>query len=254
VRFPKHRQRKDRPLSKIYEALKRAAEDRERTRVRAPVRPVSLRDEADRADVTQEEYQKLRASLVSIAVPAGLHTILIAASRHGEGATTVAIGLASALGKERESRVLLLEANVRTPCFGAILPLPTESGLAEFASGRMAPEALASRLDGFNFSVIAAGMTRGQPVDFEVVGTLLARLRSQFDFIVIDAPPVNSYADTSVLATKVDGVILVVEADRTPVVDAETAKRQLDKIGARILGVVLNRRRSYLPAFLESIL
>jgi Mrp family chromosome partitioning ATPase len=52
----------------------------------------------------------------------------------------------------------------------------------------------------------------------------------------------------------VDGVILVVEADSTPVVEAEAAKRQLDKVGARILGVVLNRRRSYIPAFLESIL
>ena len=84
--------------------------------------------------------------------------------------------------------------------------------------------------------------------------SLLARLRPQFDFIVIDGPPINSYADASILATKVDGVILVVEADRTPVSDAEMAKRQLDKVGARILGVVLNRRRSYIPAFLESIL
>jgi Mrp family chromosome partitioning ATPase len=82
----------------------------------------------------------------------------------------------------------------------------------------------------------------------------VTRLRAQFDFIVIDGPPVNRYADASVIATKVDGVILVVEADNTPVVEAEAAKRQLDKVGARILGVVLNRRRSYIPAFLESIL
>jgi Mrp family chromosome partitioning ATPase len=46
----------------------------------------------------------------------------------------------------------------------------------------------------------------------------------------------------------------VVEADRTPVSEAETAKRQLDRVGARILGLVLNRRRSYIPAFLESVL
>jgi len=111
-----------------------------------------------------------------------------------------------------------------------------------------------TRLEELNFSVIAAGPTPSQPVDLEIVDALLARLHSQFDFIVIDAPPINSYADTSVLATKVDGVILVVEADATPLLDAEAAKRQLDKVGARILGVVLNRRRSYIPAFLESIL
>jgi Mrp family chromosome partitioning ATPase len=64
---------------------------------------------------------------------------------------------------------------------------------------------------------------------------------------------VNRYADTSVLAAKVDGVILVVEADRTPVVEAESAKRNLDRAGARILGAVLNRQRSYLPAMLQGL-
>jgi capsular exopolysaccharide synthesis family protein len=241
-------------LSKIYEALKKAEQDRDQTRRRFAARPPAIADGADGGNTTQEEYQKLRASLVSIAVPSGLHTVLVTAPRHGEGTTTVAVGLASALAKDRDSRVLLVEGNVRTPSFNAILPLTSDTGLADFAAGRAAPEALAVRMEGLNLSVIAAGPTRGQPVDFEVVDSLLTRLRPQFDFIVIDGPPVNSYADTSVLATKVDGVILVVEADRTPVVEAETAKRQLIKVGARILGVVLNRRRSYIPAFLESIL
>jgi len=211
-------------------------------------------ERTDHGDAGAEEYQKLRASLVSVAVPSGLHTILIAAPRHGEGATTVAVGLATALGTEHEARVLLVEGNFRTPCFGAILPLASEYGVVDFAAGRVTPEALPTRLDGFNFSVIAAGAGRGQPINLDILDTLLARLRAQFDFIVIDGPPVNNYADTSVLATKVDGVILVVEADRTPVAEAEVAKRQLDKVGARILGVVLNRRRSYIPVFLESIL
>ena len=74
------------------------------------------------------------------------------------------------------------------------------------------------------------------------------------DFVIIDLPPVNRYADAAILAPKVDGVILVVEADRTPVVDAESAKKSLDRVGARIFGVVLNRRRSYVPATLQALL
>ena len=70
----------------------------------------------------------------------------------------------------------------------------------------------------------------------------------------LDLPPVNRYADAAILAPKVDGVILVVEADRTPVVDAESAKKSLDRVGARIFGVVLNRRRSYVPATLQALL
>lgn len=240
-------------MSKIYEALKKAEQDRERIRVQPTSTPTALVN-GDDANATEEEYQKLRASLISIAVPSGLHTVLIAAPNHREGATTVAVGLACALGRERESRVLLVEGNWRTPSFRTVLPLTNDAGLVDSATGRAAPEALATRLDDLNISVIAAGETGSQAIDLDVIDNLLARLRSQFDFIVVDGPPVNSYADASVLATKVDGVILVVEADQTPVVEAENAKRQLGKVGARILGVVLNRRRSYIPAIIESFL
>jgi Mrp family chromosome partitioning ATPase len=238
-------------LSKIYEALKKAEQDRERARTRPSAPPAAIPPGVDGTDPIEEEYQKLRASLVSIAVPAGLHTVLVTAPNHGEGATTVAVGLASALGRERESRVLLVEGNWRTPCFRSILPIPGEP---DESAGRGSPESLAMRLEELNFSVIPAGSAQATAIDLDMIDGLLSRLRSQFDFIVVDGPPVNSYADASVLATKVDGVILVVQADKTPVVEAENAKRQLGKVGARILGVVLNRRRSYIPAFLESIL
>jgi capsular exopolysaccharide synthesis family protein len=241
-------------VSKIYDALKKAEQDRERTRPRPAIPSAARVDVRRHTNETQEEYQRLRASLVSIAVPSGLHTILITAPRHGEGTTTVAIGLARALAKEREARVLLAEANLRTPAFANILPLPTTTGLVDFAAGRVAPEALPMRLEELNLSVVAAGDGANPAVDLDVIDGLLSRLHAQYDFIVVDAAPVNSYADTAMLSTKVDGVILVVEADQTPVADAEAAKRQLDRVGARILGVVLNRRRSYLPPFLESIL
>ncbi|MBI3785423.1 MAG: CpsD/CapB family tyrosine-protein kinase [Deltaproteobacteria bacterium] len=240
-------------MSKIYEALKKAEQERERSRLRPTLRAAAGATE-DQASANQEDYQRLRASVVSMAVPSGLHTVLICASHHGEGATTVAVGLASALAKERETRVLLVEANVRTPCLGAVLPLSTTAGLSDFAQGRAAPEALVTRLDDVNLSVIAAGNAPSPTMNLEVIDSLLTRLQSQFDFVILDGPPVNNYADAAVIATKVDGVILVIEADRTPVAEAEAAKRQLDKVGARILGVVLNRRRSYIPAFLESIL
>jgi capsular exopolysaccharide synthesis family protein len=241
-------------LSKIYEAVKKAAEERDRATVRA-VRPGGATPHrAQDGHAEEDDYQRLRASLVSIPVPSGLHTVLLVCARHGEGATTVAFGLATALAKEREARVLLIEANLRSPSFRALLPLTSEVGVVDFAAGRATPEALLTRFEPLNLSVIAAGSGARPDTNIAIVEVLVGRLQSQFDFIVIDGPPVNAYADASVLATKVDGVILVVEADRTPVGEAEAAKRQLDRVGARILGLVLNRRRSYIPAFLESVL
>jgi capsular exopolysaccharide synthesis family protein len=241
-------------LSKVYEAVKKAAEERERTGART-VRPaVAPPDGVQAGDGgAEDDYQKLRANLVSVPVPSVLHTILLVSPRHGEGTTTVAVGLATALARERDTRVLLVEGNLRSPSFCRLFALTSEVGVLEFASGQATPEALAIRLEQLNLSVIAAGGAARADTNVAIVDVLIGRLQSQFDFIIIDGPPVNSYADASMLATKVDGVILVVEADRTPVVEAEIAKRQLDRVGARILGVVLNRRRSYIPAFLEGI-
>jgi Mrp family chromosome partitioning ATPase len=108
-------------LSKIYEAVKKAAEERDRTTVRAARRGGVVPGGAQGGDAAEDEYQKLRASLVSIPVPSGLRTVLLVSPRHGEGTTTVAVGLATALAKEREARVLLIEANLRSPSLRAVL-------------------------------------------------------------------------------------------------------------------------------------
>ncbi len=243
-------------MSKIYEALKKAEQEREQSRS-SRLDLVPALGEAPPPPDVDEEYQKLRANLLTALGPASMRTILVTAPRHHEGATTVALGLASALAKERDARVLLIEANLRSPALERATGIPHNGGLAQLLEGRQAEEAIITRVDALNLSLVPAGeTTRGAiaTYDFEILGEMLTRLRPQYDFVVIDSPPVNQYADASILGTKVDGVILVVEADRTPVLEAEAAKRQLERVGARILGVVLNRKRSYIPAFLESLL
>jgi capsular exopolysaccharide synthesis family protein len=235
-------------MSKVYEALKRAQREREVVRPSAaPSVPPSGMGPG--ADADAEDYRRLRASIVGTA---DLHTILVTAAHHGEGTTRVALGLATALAWEQAERVLLVEGNLRTPALAAQFSLNPSPGLSDFLAGQVTAEALVTRLDAVNLSIVQAGERQGI-VDCEKIGGVLATLGGQFDFTIIDVPPVNHYADASVLAPKVDGVILVVEADRTPVADAETAKRTLNRVGARILGVVLNRRRSYIPAVLQAL-
>jgi capsular exopolysaccharide synthesis family protein len=235
-------------MSKVYEALKRAQRDREVVRP-GPARPVSPGEMGSAADADAEDYRRLRASIVGTA---DLHTILVTAAHHGEGTTRVALGLATALAWEQAERVLLVEGNLRTPSLAAQFSLNPSPGLSDFLAGQATAEALVTRVDGANISIVQAGESLGV-VDCERIGGVLATLGGQFDFTIIDVPPVNHYADASVLAPKVDGVILVVEADRTAVADAEAAKRTLNRVGARILGVVLNRRRSYIPAALQAL-
>lgn len=242
-------------MSKIYDALKRA--EQERTVAREQARhddvassPVSPIEPAPRED---DDYRRLRASLLSTPAYSELHTILVTASRHGEGATRIALGLARALATDPETRVLLFEANLRSPALASIVPARNAKGLSDLLSGSAEAEDLITPVPDWNLSVVYAG-EKPVAVNCEAIVTVLSGLQSRFDFVVIDAPPVNRYADVSVIAPRVDGAILVVEADETPVVDAESAKRSLDRAGARIFGVVLNRRRSYVPPALQAFL
>lgn len=239
-------------MSKIYEALKRVERERQVERAEAPVPSTPRRTSAaPRLPFgMEEEYRRLRASLVGLP---DVRTILVTASRHGEGTTKVAVGLAAALASEQGPQVLLMEANLRSPSLAERLALPAGPGVSEYLAGHATPEALVQRRDDLNLSVVHAG-TRPAVIDTEQVGALMARLSAQFDYTILDAPPVNRYADAAALAPKADAVILVAEADRTTVVEAETAKRNLERVGARILGVVLHRRRVYVPAALEALL
>jgi capsular exopolysaccharide synthesis family protein len=237
-------------MSKIYEALKRAERERELSRRDQAAGQLPGADVVAQTNTTADEYRRLRASLAGIS---DLHTILVVAGRHQEGTTRTAIGLASTLAAEQGPRVLLFEANLRSPSFASLLPLGNGPGVSDVLSSHARPDEVVTRVDVMNLCVVHAG-TRPVAVDCEAIGHLVSQLSPQFDFTILDVPPVNRYADAAVLAAKVDGVILVVEADSTPVADAENAKRSLDKVGARILGVVLNRRRSYIPPVIQTLL
>ncbi|MDX2169340.1 MAG: CpsD/CapB family tyrosine-protein kinase [Deltaproteobacteria bacterium] len=248
-------------MSKIYDALKRAERERENARERgretnghSAEAPLARGDGQPQATGQEEDdYRRLRASLLFAPAYSDVRTIAVTGTRHGEGATRVAIGLARALAGEGDTQVLLVEGNLRTPSFTQVLPIGKTPGLAEFLAGEASAASLIAPLREWNLSVITAGLRPGV-IDCEAMAGAVSQVMDQFDFVIMDLPPVNRYADASILAPKVDGVILVVEADRTPVVDAESAKKSLDRVGARIFGVVLNRRRSYVPATLQALL
>src|SRR5438046_1610208 len=96
----------------------------------------------------------------------------------------------------------------------------------------------------------------GAPALFDSPGVVAAleELRKQFEFVIFDLPPANVYADTSILAPRLDAALIVIEADRTRVPEVERTRRSLERVGVKLVGSVLNRRRNYIPAFLEQML
>jgi Mrp family chromosome partitioning ATPase len=104
--------------------------------------------------------------------------------------------------------------------------------------------------------LVTCGRPTGHPT--EVLGApglpvAIAGLRAKYGWVIVDGPPTTVYSDAGILAPLVDGVVLVVQAEKTRWQVAEQAKRILEESGARLLGAVINRRRYHIPQALYGL-
>jgi succinoglycan biosynthesis transport protein ExoP len=208
----------------------------------------------------EEAYQRLGTSVLVTAggLPADQPKLLgVVASRHGEGTTTTAAVFAAILVRRRGGRVAVVEANLRTPSFETAFGVRAAPGLTEVVEGKATLADVAQPTAVPNLFAIAGGNGTAAPAtlfDSPGLPAVLAQLREHFDFTIIDLPPVNVYGDALIIGPRLDASIIVIEADATRVPDVERARRTLERSGVRFVGSVLNRRRSYIPAFLEEML
>jgi capsular exopolysaccharide synthesis family protein len=190
-----------------------------------------------------EAYRTLRTSVLVSAAQQGVKTLMVVSAVANEGKTTTAANLAVVLA-QAEKRVVLISADLRRPRLHEFFGLSsTERGLSEVLRGdRRAWESLRSgRVE--HLWIMASGKVSEQPTELlqsEGMRELLADQREVVDFIVIDVPPVLAVADALVLAPMVDAVLYVANAETTPRGAVLQARAQLDQVGARILGAVLN--------------
>jgi len=211
------------------------------------------------ADV-EEAYQRLGTSVLASPgqTSADQPKLLgVVASRHGEGTTTTAAVFGSILVRRRGGRVAVVEANLRTPSFEVAFGTRAAPGLVELVEGTATLAEAAQPTSVPNLFAISAGQITGSPASlFDAAGlpAVLEQLRERFDFVIVDLPPVNVYGDALILGPRLDAAVIVIEADATRVPDVERARRALERAGVRFLGSVLNRRRSYIPAFIEEML
>lgn len=265
-------------MSKIYEALQKAQEEREsvppleseragrrawfrsrRSRSSGSHRAHgSLQIDFDLAPDVEEAYQRLGTNLLSPGNdPAVLRDLMVVASVHGEGTTTTAALYASTLAKRKKLDVLLIEANFRTPALEQVFPIRRNGGFAELVSGTQDLDTVVQATPQPNLFVITSGHYETSPsniLEAPRMSEVLERLHERFQFVVFDSAPVNIYTDAQILGARVDATVFVIEADRTRIDEVQRAKRQLDRAGAKMLGVLLNRRKNYLPGFMEGLI
>jgi len=194
-----------------------------------------------------EEFRFL-ASKVAALASNRFTTIGVVSAGPGEGKTTVALGLASALARSETSRVVLVEADLRQPAVERYLGLPRCPGVSEWLAGKSSSVPV-RLVQPPGFAVIAAGRERlSQPelLGSDRMGALIGACQLSFGYIVVDCPPLSPVADAVVLQDLLDGFLLVVRGRHTPREAIERAVSRLKE--NRIHGVVFNDQPEVLPS------
>ena len=191
--------------------------------------------------ISREQYRRLAAVLHDAQGSSGLQVLMVASAVAGEGKTLTAANLALTFSESYQKRVLLIDGDLRRPTLHSVFRLDTASGLADgllsATDTKMVVRQVSSRL-----AVLPAGRPSSDPMaglTSDRMKRLLAEARGAFDWVILDTPPVMLLPDAHVMASMVDGAVLVVRAGSTP---HELVRRASEAIGrSRIVGIVLNR-------------
>ncbi|MFA5411460.1 MAG: polysaccharide biosynthesis tyrosine autokinase [Candidatus Omnitrophota bacterium] len=190
-----------------------------------------------------EAYRACRTAII-FASPEDrpLKSILITSAVPGEGKSFFALNIATIFANINE-RVLLLDIDMRRPTIYKALRFDLKPGLSNFLTGNINLETIIKPSPVKNLSVITSGTIPPNPSELLSSGkihVLFEELKSKFDRIVIDSPPILSTADTSLLANMVDGVILVLKGGVTRLQAITRARDKIVEAKGRVIGAVIN--------------
>ncbi len=188
-----------------------------------------------------DAVKTLRTNIWFSAVDREVKTIVITSVNPHEGKSTLAIFLGIAMA-ESGQHTLLVECDCRRPMLQNYLKMRPENGLVDVLGRRISPQEAVTptpveRLDLLSSVVLAS------PV--EVLGSnrfngILEEFKQQYDVILLDTPPLGSFIEAAILASRADGTLLVLQPGSAEVAAAQAVVSQLEKAKARVLGCVLN--------------
>jgi polysaccharide biosynthesis transport protein len=198
-----------------------------------------------------EAYRILRTSVLLSSAGKPPKTILVTSGQPGEGKTTTAVNTAISLSQLGAS-VLIIDCDMRKPSTHKILGADNMRGLSTYLSRSITADGLIQKLQMPNLSLIPCGPIPPNPAELissERMKRLLTDLSDRYDHIILDSPPLMNVTDPVILSTIVDGVILVVHGGKSTRDVVRRARHDLDAVGAKVFGVVLNnvdlRREGY---------
>ena len=195
----------------------------------------------DPSSPASDRFRLLRMRLRGLWNAKKLRTLLITSPLPGDGKSTIALNLATALAEKGKRTVLLIDADLHRSPLAQQLGLKIRPGLAECLEGALNPISAVRRLEPLGWYLLTAGQPRSNPTELlqgDALSVVMQKLSPHFDWILIDSPPVAPLTDALSLRRHTNASLLVTRAGRTP---SEGLERAIALLGREhVLGIVLN--------------
>lgn len=258
-------------MSRVFEALQRSAMEKQGTPLPQSAQPVPVPEVLHPTPVNGPDWQQIpslqprskpESRLVSMSDPGclgaekfrvlaarlrhlheqnSLKTLLVTSSGPGDGKSFISGNLALTMALRAGNRALLVEGDLRRPMVMPMWGLPRSRGLSDYLQSETPISDYLYRVGDHRLWLLPAGSDPDYPLDLLHSGRLketMAQLRSWFDWVIIDAPPLLPLADASLWSRCSDGVLVVVRQGKTKKKELKTALHHLD--GANVIGAVMN--------------
>jgi len=195
-----------------------------------------------------EAFRTLRSNLQFSEFGKNLKVIVVTSSNPNEGKSEVSINLAACLAQQGK-KVIIIDADMRRPTQHKLTNLNNTEGLSTFLLKKSGVDSIRHlTIDGVNLDVLPSGPIPPNPSEMLASISMEQTIKAFedfYDYVIIDTPPLLAATDSQVLSSISDATLLVVDIKKTKRRQVTEAKRRLDHVGARLLGVVMNKIDSH---------
>src|SRR3989304_885158 len=189
--------------------------------------------------ISAEQFRILCTRIAQLRQDAGSYALAVTSSLKAEGKTFTSLNLAIAIARDFDEKVLLIEGDLKNPGLYEYLKHPPGFGLTDVLEGKIDIDACTVQMFDGQLSVLFAGKTAGNPsklLSSVKMQEIISTARQNYKYIIIDTPPIMPMADINIYSTLVDGILLVIQAGKTP---RSLVKRAISTLAAdKILGAV----------------
>lgn len=191
--------------------------------------------------VEAEAYKVLRTNIQYSSFDKNAKVIVVTSSEPGEGKSTTTGNLGLSMAQDGK-KTIIIDCDLRKPTIHKNFEISNTSGLSELIIGKINIEEATKEVNR-NLKVITSGKIPPNPLEMlgsENMKKLLAKLKEHYDVIILDSPPILVVADAQVLSTLADGTVMVVRAGKTKKEMVLKAKKKVEQVHGKILGMLLN--------------